>query len=45
MKTRAVIYVLKLQSTGGDDIRGLRWILKILLRRYGFKCIEVREEA
>jgi len=37
-------FVLKLQSIRGDGIRGLRHVLKRLLRTYGFRCISVRDE-
>jgi hypothetical protein len=30
---------------GVDGIRALRWVLKELLRQYGMKCINVREET
>ena len=39
------IYHLRLQSTGGDDIRHLRAILKILLRCYRLRCISIAEET
>jgi hypothetical protein len=44
---RAPIFVVKLRPVRSDsdgDIRGLRWILKTLLRRHGFRCITAREE-
>jgi hypothetical protein len=38
------IYVLRLRALPGrDGIRGLRAILKIALRRYGLRALEVRE--
>jgi hypothetical protein len=40
---RAVIYVLRLQAPRGDDIRRLRWLLKILARRLGLRCISIDE--
>jgi hypothetical protein len=38
------IYVLRLRSTGGDDIRSLRAALKILGRRYGLRCLRIDTE-
>jgi hypothetical protein len=40
------VFVIKLQPIRSDssDIRGLRWILKTLLRRYGFVCTTAYEE-
>jgi hypothetical protein len=44
-KPAAPRYVLTLQAQPGiDAIRALRWILKKLLRQYGFKCVDIREE-
>jgi hypothetical protein len=42
----APYFTLKLQGRGNAraDIRGLRAILKTLLRRYGFRCLDCREE-
>ena len=37
-------FTIKLQSLRGDGIRGLRHVLKRLLRDYGFKCIAAHEE-
>jgi hypothetical protein len=43
------IYRLRLRSDSGsdsDDVRNLKQVLKILLRRFCFRCIEiVREPA
>jgi hypothetical protein len=37
-------YVLTLQPPPGvDPIRALQWVLKGLLRRYGLKCVDIRE--
>jgi hypothetical protein len=37
-------FVLKIEGRpGGAGIRSLRWLLKILLRRYGFRAIDARE--
>jgi hypothetical protein len=40
------VFVIRIQSTrpDSDGIRGLRWILKTLLRRYGFVCTSAYEE-
>jgi len=36
---------LRLQGRGdAADIRHLRWVLKILLRRHRFRCIDATEE-
>jgi hypothetical protein len=40
-----LVYVLRLQSQRGDDIRRLRWLLKTLLRRLGLRCISIEVEA
>jgi hypothetical protein len=47
MKPRRPTFVIKLQPIRSDsgDIRGLRWILKTLLRRHGFRCITACEES
>ena len=29
---------------GVDGIRSLRWVLKRLLRQYGMRCVNLREE-
>ena len=40
------IYLIRVRSTrNGDDIRKLRAILKTLLRRFGFRCVSIVEEA
>jgi len=36
-------FLLRLEATRGDGIRGLQAILKILLRRHGLRCIDCRE--
>lgn len=28
-----------------EAIRGLRWLLKRLLRQYGLRCVEIRKES
>jgi hypothetical protein len=41
------VFILKIQPVQSDsvgNIRGLRWILKTLLRRHGFRCVTAREE-
>jgi hypothetical protein len=37
-------FLLCLEATRGDGIRGLRALLKTALRKYGLRCIEAREE-
>jgi hypothetical protein len=42
---RTRCFTLKLQAPGdAADIRSLRAILKILLRRYGWRCLDCIEE-
>lgn len=39
------IFVLRIRALPGvDAIRALRFVLKSLLRRYGFRCLDVRAE-
>jgi len=40
------VFVIKLEVPAhvSDPIRELRWILKRLLRSYGFRCIDIRQE-
>jgi hypothetical protein len=39
------IFVLRLQQTKDtDDIRLLRWALKVLLRKFGWRALSVEEE-
>ena len=38
-------YAIRLQSKHEDDIHSLRAVLKALLRRHGWVCLEVREEG
>ena len=40
----APVYVLRLRSPRGDDIRRLRLLLKLLLRSYGLRCLSVEQE-
>jgi hypothetical protein len=42
---RRPTFVLRLRSERGEDIHALRAILKAMLRRHGFRCIEVREDG
>jgi hypothetical protein len=38
------VFLLKLEGEpGSEGIRSLRWILKILLRRFGLRCISCEE--
>lgn len=40
-------FVIRLVAIGGNDrtsVHALRRLLKVLLRRYGFKCIGIRED-
>ena len=44
MNERKPIYVLRIQQTRDeDDIRLLRWALKQLLRRLGWRALSVEE--
>jgi hypothetical protein len=39
------VVVLRLALPPGPaGVRGLRWLLKAALRRFGMKCLEIREE-
>ena len=38
-------FILKVEGPPSASIRHLRSLLKALLRRYQFKCIEAREEG
>jgi hypothetical protein len=41
---RGPIFVLRIEGRpGGDGIRALRLLLKTLLRRYGFRAVDLRE--
>jgi hypothetical protein len=41
---RGPIFVLKIQGRPGTaGLRGLRMLLKTLLRRYGFRALDLRE--
>jgi hypothetical protein len=37
------LIVLTLRPERDDSVRGLRWLLKTALRRFGLRCISVRE--
>jgi len=42
---RKPIFILRLEGTPGQaGIHALRALLKILLRRYGFRCVDAYEE-
>jgi hypothetical protein len=44
---RGPVFVIKLRPVRSDsnsNLRGLRWILKSLLRRHVFRCIDAREQ-
>ena len=44
-RRRLPVYVLRLQSLRGDgSIRALRWILKKLLRQFGWRALSVEED-
>ena len=37
-------FVLRIEAKpGAAGIRQLRWLLKTLLRRHGFRCVDARE--
>jgi len=39
-------FVLKIEGRpGAAGIHGLRALLKVLLRKYGFKCLDAREDV
>jgi hypothetical protein len=44
MSATSSIYVLHLRGNGSDDIRELRRLLKILLRRFGLRCVGISQE-
>jgi hypothetical protein len=40
------IFILRIEGRpGAEGIRSLRWLLKTLLRRHGFRCVEVSETS
>jgi hypothetical protein len=43
---RSTTFVLKIEGKPGiTGIHALRALLKVLLRKYGFKCIDAREDV
>jgi hypothetical protein len=45
-RSKGPIYLIRLRGeNGSDDIRSLRAILKMLLRRHRLVCITIKEEA
>jgi hypothetical protein len=46
-KAGRAVYLLRIQQTrpNGGDIRAMRWLLKRLLRNYGFRCLAAHEEV
>jgi hypothetical protein len=41
---RRPIFILKIEGKpGAAGIHGLRAVLKVLLRKYGFKCLDAHE--
>jgi hypothetical protein len=42
---RPVIYTARLQSRSGADIHALRAILKVLLRKFGWRCVSIENEG
>jgi hypothetical protein len=41
---RQPTFVVHLRAERGDGVRGLRAILKSLLRRHGFRCVSLKEQ-
>jgi hypothetical protein len=39
------VYILRVQSQRGDDIRRLRRLLKVLLRAHGWRCLGAEPEV
>jgi hypothetical protein len=38
-------FVLRLEARPGiSEIRALRWLLKVLARQHGFRCLDIRED-
>jgi hypothetical protein len=46
MAKKSITFVVRLVPLPevADPIRQLRWALKVLLRRFGLRCTDVREE-
>jgi hypothetical protein len=43
-RERRPTFVLRIEGKpGAAGIRALRQLLKVLLRRYGFRCLDLRE--
>ena len=42
---RPFIYTARLQSRSGADIHALRAILKVLLRKFGWRCVSIENEG
>jgi hypothetical protein len=39
------VFVVRLQPLPDvETVKGLRWILKISLRQFGMRCLDIREE-
>jgi hypothetical protein len=39
------VFVVKLRPEPGiDAVKGLRWILKVSLRQFGLRCLDIRRE-
>lgn len=42
---RGSVFVLTLQARPGvAGVRALKWLLKVLSRQHGFRCLDVRED-
>jgi hypothetical protein len=45
-RPKGSIYIVRLRGrSGADNIRELRWLLKVLLRRHRIRCLSVHEES
>jgi hypothetical protein len=44
MTATSPIFIVRLRGNGDVDIRELRRLLKILLRRFGLKCVGISQE-
>jgi hypothetical protein len=45
VKPTRPIYLLRIQRIQpGNDERDLRWLLKKLLRQFGFRCVAIEKE-
>jgi hypothetical protein len=45
-ETDRPVYLIRIQRVRpGDDERDLRWLLKALLRRPGFRCVTIEKET